>query len=267
MLAALLVGTVFGGARVFIVDPDLWWHVKVGQTILSTHSWPTTDPYSFTVAGNPWLAYEWLGEVLLGAVERFWGLQGLEACLVVLGSAVMLALYYYTTLRTGNPKAGFVASALLYFLAIPSFSLRPQMLGYFFLILTLIALEHFRQGNSRALWFLPPLYLIWVNTHGSWVIGLGTIFVFWASGLMDLQLGSIETRRWSTAERIRIETAFLLCLAVLPITPYGVRIAASPFEYAFDLPLNVTHINEWLPMLFSLLGGKIFLALLLGFFF
>lgn len=160
MLGALLVGTVFVGARAFMVDPDLWWHIKVGQNILSTHSWPTTDPYSFTVAGHPWLAYEWLGEILLGAVERFWGLQGLESCLIVLGSAIMLALYTYTTLRTGNPKAGFAASAVLYLLAAPSFSLRPQMLGYLFIILTLIGLERFRQGNSRALWFLPPLFLI-----------------------------------------------------------------------------------------------------------
>ena len=197
MLGAFLVGAVFVAARAFLVDPDLWWHIKVGQNILSTHSWPTTDPYSFTVAGHPWLAYEWLGDVLLGAVARFWGLQGLEACLIVLGSAVMLALYAYTTLRTGNPKAGFAASAVLYALAMPSFSMRPQMLGYLFLILTLIALERFRQGKSRALWFLPPLFLIWVNTHGSWVIGLGTIVVFWASGLTELRLGSIEARRWS----------------------------------------------------------------------
>ncbi|MGA2961627.1 MAG: hypothetical protein ABSD96_08135 [Candidatus Korobacteraceae bacterium] len=266
MLGAFLVGAVFVAARAFLVDPDLWWHIKVGQNILSTHSWPTTDPYSFTVAGHPWLAYEWLGDVLLGAVARFWGLQGLEACLIVLGSAVMLALYAYTTLRTGNPKAGFAASAVLYVLAMPSFSMRPQMLGYLFLILTLIALERFRQGKSRALWFLPPLFLVWVNTHGSWVIGLGTIVVFWASGLTELHVGSIEARRWSLAERIRLESIFLLCLAVLPITPYGVRVSASPFEYAFDLPLNVANIKEWQPMPFSLPGAKLFLALLLGFF-
>ena len=266
VLGALLVGAVFVGAREFIVDPDLWWHIKVGQNILSTRGWPTADPYSFTVAGHPWLAYEWLGDVLFGAVARFWGLQGLEACLLVLGSAVMLALYTYTTLRTGNPRAGFAASAVLYLLAASSFSLRPQMLGYLFLILTLIALERFRQGKSRALWALLPLFLIWVNTHGSWVIGLGTIVVFWASGLMEMRLGSIEARRWSIAERIRIESIFLLCLAVLPITPYGTRVSASPFEYAFNLPLNVANIKEWQPMPFSLPGGKLFLALLLAFF-
>jgi hypothetical protein len=266
MLGAFLVAAVFVAARAFLVDPDLWWHIKVGQNILATHSWPTTDPYSFTVMGHPWLAYEWLGDVLFGAVARFWGLQGLEACLIVLGSAVMLALYAYTTLRTGNPKAGFAASAVLFILAVPSFSLRPQMLGYLFLILALIALERFRQGKNRALWFLPPLFLLWVNTHGSWVIGLGAIVVFWASGLMELRLGSIEAQRWSIAERIRLESIFLLCLAVLPITPYGVRVAASPFEFAFDLPLNVTTIKEWQPMPFSLPGGKLFLALLLAFF-
>jgi hypothetical protein len=266
MLGVFLVGAVFVAARGFMVDPDLWWHIKVGQTILSTHSWPTTDPYSFTVAGHPWLAYEWLGDVLFGAVARFWGLQGLEACLIVLGSAVMLALYTCATLRTGNSKAGFAASAVLFVLATPSFSLRPQMLGYLFLILTLIALERFRQGYNRALWFLPPLFLLWVNTHGSWVIGLGAIVVFWASGLIDLHLGSIEARRWSVTQRIRLESIFLLCLAVLPITPYGTRISVSPFEYAFDLPLNVANIQEWQPMPFSLPGAKLFLALLLAFF-
>jgi hypothetical protein len=266
VLGALLVAAVFVSARLFLVDPDLWWHIKVGQDILSTHHWPTTDPYSFTVAGHPWLAYEWLGDVLLGAVVRLAGLQALEACLIVLGGAVMLALYAYTTIRTGNPKAGFAVSAVLFVLAMPSFSLRPQMLGYLFLILTLIALERFCQGKKRALWILPPLFLAWVNTHGSWIIGLGTIVVFWACGLTELRLGSIEARRWSIAERIRLEFIFLLCLAVLPITPYGARVSASPFEFAFDLPLNVAHIKEWQSMPFSLLGGKLFLALLLGFF-
>src|ERR1700722_10603407 len=52
MLATLLVGAVFYVGRNFVVDPDLWWHLRVGQDILSSYRWPTTDPYSFTVAGQ-----------------------------------------------------------------------------------------------------------------------------------------------------------------------------------------------------------------------
>jgi hypothetical protein len=266
MLGTLLIGAVFYLCRAFIVDPDLWWHIKTGQNILSTHHWPTTDPYSFTVAGTPWLAYEWLGDVLFGAVERVAGLQGLAALLIFLGCAIILALYAYATLRSGNSKAGFVASALLCALACVSFNLRPQMLGYLFIVLTLIALEKFRQGKHRALWLIPPLFLIWINSHGSWVIGLGLIFVFWASGLMEFRFGGIEAQRWSPADRLRLEFVFLLCLAAIPLTPYGTRLAAYPFTVATSLPVNVGNVLEWRPMPFNIAPGKLFLAIVLGLF-
>ena len=211
MLGMLLVGAVFVAGSIFSVDPDLWWHIRVGQEILSTHHWPTTDPYSFTVAGQPWIAYEWLGEVLFGGIARIAGLQGLMALLIVLASAVILALYGYTTLRSGNSKAGFVACAVLYALTTPFFSMRPQMLGYFFLILTLIALERFRQGKPRFLWFLPLVFLLWVNTHGSFIIGLGTIFVYWLAGLKKFELGGIEARQWNGGATHALGIDFLFC--------------------------------------------------------
>jgi len=266
MLGVFLIGRVFYEARAFMVDPDLWWHVRIGQDIFATHHWPIVDPYSFTVGGNPWIAYEWLGDVLIGAVERAGGLLGLDILLFAWATAVMLALYAYTTLRSGNSKAGFVTSGLLCSLAFASFNLRPQMFGYLFLVLTLIALERFRQGRQRAVWFLPALFLLWINTHGSWVIGLGVILVFLASGLFEFQWGSIQAERWSRSQRMKLETVLLLSLAAIPITPYGTRLAAYPFTVASTLPLNVGNILEWQPMPFNIAGGKLFLAIVLGFF-
>ncbi len=262
MLASLLVGAIFVAARLFRVDPDLWWHIKVGDTILRTHQWPTTDTYSFTVAGQPWLAYEWLGDVLLATAYRLGGLIGLEILLIVVGSSVVLALYWLATLRTGNSKAGFVVAAGLSILAVLSFSLRPQMIGYLFLILTLISLERFRQGKHGSIWLLPLLMLVWVNTHGSWIIGLGTIFVYWMSGVRGFRLGGLEAKPWTPKERLSLDAVFLLSLLTLPITPYGGRVAFSPFEFAFSLPLNVAHIQEWQSMPFNTIIGKIFLGLL-----
>jgi hypothetical protein len=263
MLGALLVGFVFIARRGFEVDPDFWWHLKVGEGILATHRWPHSDPYSFTAVGQPWIASEWLGDMLFAGVERVAGARGLEALLIVLSAAVILALYLVTTMRSGNAKASFVASALLLVLALPVLSMRPQMLGYFFLILTLIALTRFRQGRRGALWFLPALFLLWVNTHGSWILGLGTIFVYWASGLKETHFGGVELHRWAPPDRQRLSLVFLLCLAVLPLTPYGTRLAAYPFQYASALPINIQSIHEWQPMPFNLPGGKFFLALIL----
>jgi hypothetical protein len=266
MLGTLLVGRVFYEVRAFMVDPDLWWHVRIGQDILATHHWPTVDPYSFTVAGNPWIAYEWLGDVLIGGVARMGGLLGLEILLFVMATAVMLALYAYSTLRSGSSKAGFVSSVVLCSLAFASFNLRPQMVGYLFLVLTLIVLERFRQDKQHAIWILPVLFLLWINTHGSWVIGLGVVFAFLASGLFEIQWGSVETKRWTRSQRMKLETVFLLSLAVIPITPYGTRLAAYPFTVASTLPLNVGNIMEWQSMPFNIVGGKIFLVIVLGFF-
>ena len=264
-LGAFLVSAVFLLKRSFFVDPDMWWHLKTGELILSTHRWATTDPYSYTSAGAPWMSAEWLGDVLIAAVYRLGGLRGLEALLIVMGGAVMLALYGLATLRSGNCKAAFFASVPLITLAAVSFNLRPQMLGYLFLILTLIAMELFRQGKQRAVWMLPPLFLIWVNTHGSWIIGLGTVVAYLAGGLAGFQMGSLEARRWANSERLRLEIVLLLSLAAIPITPYGTRLAAYPFTVASSLPVSVANVQEWRVMPFDLISGKIFLVLLLGF--
>ena len=129
MLGTFLVGATFYAGRVFTVDPDMWWHITTGQTILATHHWPTVDPYSFTVHGQPWIAYEWLGDVLIGAVARIGGVRGLDALLIVLGSAVMLALYVFATIRAKNSKAGFLAAAVVFTLATGQFTNAPADAG------------------------------------------------------------------------------------------------------------------------------------------
>jgi len=266
MLGTFLVGAAFYCGRAFIVDPDLWWHIKTGQTILATHHWPTTDPYSFTVHGQPWIAFEWLGDCLIGTVSRISGVRGLDALLIVLGSAILIALYVLGTVRSGKSKAAFVAVALLCPLAFPSFTLRPQMLGYLFLVFTLIALELFRQGKRWAVWCLPALMLVWVNTHGSWAVGLGTIFLYWVCGLAEFRWGAIEAKRWNPRERRTISLVFLLSLIAITITPYGTSLPAFAFKVAGGYSYSQAHVLEWMPMPFNLLGGKIFLALVLGFF-
>jgi hypothetical protein len=264
MLGAFLVASVFVVGRAFNVDPDVWWHTKAGEIILSTRHWPTTDPFSFTAGGQPWIDSEWLGDILFAPLAQRAGLQGLDALLIILGSAIMLALYGYATLRAKNSKAGFVVAAILLVLTSASFSLRPQMLGYLFLILTLIILERFRQGKVWSLWFLPPLFLAWVNAHGSWIIGLGVVFVYWVSGLVEFRLGGLEAKRWTPQERRNLSMAFLLSLCTIPLTPYGVQIAAYPFEVAFKMPIGVGNVSEWQPMPFNLPGGKLFLGLILA---
>src|ERR1700757_3016844 len=77
LMGVLLVGVALIGAQDRLIDPDTWWHVTAGEQILKTHTWPTSDTYSFTARGAGWIAYEWLGEVFLALAARAGGLMGL----------------------------------------------------------------------------------------------------------------------------------------------------------------------------------------------
>src|SRR5258706_11183007 len=77
MLAAGLMFLVFWTCSTRFDDPDLWWHLKVGEVIWSTHHLPIADQYSFSVFGHAWIAHEWLSELVLFTVYKAGGDRGL----------------------------------------------------------------------------------------------------------------------------------------------------------------------------------------------
>ena len=60
-------------------DPDTHWHITVGNWILAHGSVPTVDSYSFTFPGQPWIAKEWLSQVVLALAFNIGGWGGVSA--------------------------------------------------------------------------------------------------------------------------------------------------------------------------------------------
>jgi len=263
LMGILLAGVSLVGSRLIKLDPDTWWHIAVGQRIMDTHRWPTSDLYSFTAPGMHWIAYEWLGEVTMALAARMGGLLGIAFLQIALVALVTVLLYYYAYVRCGNWKAACLATGLVLPVASVIFTLRPQIFGYIFLLVTLICLERFRQGHSRSLWILPPLFLIWVNTHGTFVFGLAAIGVYFASGLVSFQLGNLVAEPWTDRQRKQLLFISLLYGLAVLITPYGAETAAYPVMMAMTQPFNIANISEWQPLTFGLAVGKYFLTLML----
>jgi hypothetical protein len=265
MMGSLLVAVALVSARTRLPDPDTWWHIAVGDLILKTHAWPTHDIYSFTATGAPWIAYEWVGEVAM-AVGQKSGLVGLSAILMALVAVITVLMYYYAYLRCGNSKAACAATATTLPIAGAIFTLRPQLLGYVFLLVTLILLERFRQGHRKAIWFLPPLFMIWVNTHGTFAFGMAMIGLYYVSGLFKFRIGGLSAEPWTQKDRLQLSLVFLLSLLALLITPYGSELAAYPLEMSLMQPFNIANIQEWQSLTFGLGVGKYLLGLMLVFF-
>jgi hypothetical protein len=264
-MAVILLGANFEFVKSLRMDPDAWWHLKYGNAILQTGHWPTVDSWSFTVHGMPRVAYEWGGDVLTALAYRAGGLRGLDMLLITLTSILVVLLYYFAWLRCRNSKAAFAGTVLMLPVAELCFTLRPQLVGYILLLITLISLERFRLGEQKTLWLLPPIFLLWVNTHGSFTLGFMVFGLYWLSGLTEFSAGGLHATRWRPAQRLHLEVVGLLSVLVLPITPYGTQLAAVPLEVASSLPLNFANIVEWQPFNADMWEAKLLLILLVGF--
>lgn len=248
LLGTLLAVGVFVGSQVFFVEGDTWLHLAVGQEILDAHGWPTTDSHSFTAQGREAIPAEWLCELIMLAAMRLGGLRGLMVLLVVLGTVLVLLLYYYAYLRSSNWKAAFVASILMLPFVLPFLRLRPQLLGYTLLLVTLICLERLRQGHHRGLWTLPAIFLIWVNIHGTFVFGLFVLGLYWVSGLLEFSVGGIRAERWTRPQRRQLLVVLIFSPLALAVTPYGTHVVRFTVYTILHSPLGMSHIGEYQPL-------------------
>jgi len=160
-----------------LLDGDTGWHIATGAWIVAHGSVPTHDPFSFSAAGHPWVAHEWLSELVMYASYRAAGWTGLN----LLTGAAMAALYAliaYELCRWMSIRASIVAVLLTAPGIAPSLLARPHILALPLLAGWLIALLHARErGRAPSLLFVP-LMLVWANAHGSFIFGLALAAAF-----------------------------------------------------------------------------------------
>ena len=79
LLAALPIafGEGLNSRLTLLRDPDIWWHLADARLLLSTGHFIRFEPYSFTVAGQPWINPEWLAELPYWLSYHALGLRGI----------------------------------------------------------------------------------------------------------------------------------------------------------------------------------------------
>lgn len=230
-------------------DPDWWWHLRTGQLIWETRAIPTVDPYSYTNAGRPWVVHEWLFEVLSYLGYQALGYNGS----VLVMAVIVLATYtlHYLLLRSlgaGRVLAGLLVllTTLLTFMAI---TMRAHIFSALFLSLELWWLYLYRSGSRRALWCLPPLMILWVNLHGAWIMGLGTLGLFIIGEWLNTRTRPPGPPALGE-ERANLKPALLvlaLSTAAIAVNPQGLEIYLFPLSFIGAESATMMYINEWQP--------------------
>ena len=266
VLTLVLIGIqfIFSMYRPDLNDPDIWWHMRNARYLLQQHQFPRTDMYSFTVAGHPWISHEWLSEIPYYVAFHWFGLVGIKSLAFFLLGTIFLLLLHLCYRESGNFKSSVTVCYYATFLATVSFGPRTILFGYIYMLILLSVLLRFRRQGDAPLWILPPLFCLWVNTHGSWCIGLILLFLIAVSGLIGGSWGRVDSTRWTPAQLRKLVVTGLASVAALFVNPFGWRLVYYPFDLAFKQRLNIAHVQEWVSIDFHDLRGKMVMALVLG---
>ena len=219
-LGCLLVALA-GGARMISADGDPSRHLAVGQLILSTGAIPHQDVFSHTMAGQPFVPYEWLAEVASAAA--FW-LAGWAGTVLLHGAVIgaSFALVYSQTRSRGVPvllavlaAGAAIMASTLHWLA------RPHVFTFLGTAVFAFVLDGWYRGRlgRRWLWTLPPAMALWANLHGGFLIGLILLGAYAAAdALRWLASGSqaARSRFWALAV---VSTAVLAATLLNPAGP------------------------------------------------
>ena len=261
LLAIGVAASVFLFDSRTIADPDIWWHLRNAEVLVQTHSVVNHDFYSFTATGSRWINEAWLSEVPFYLGWRWMGPRGIYLVMLAETELILVGVFCLASLTSRNVKAAFVASSLAVWMATVSFGPRTLLSGWICLLAELFLLEQFKRGRD-VLWSLVPLFVVWANLHGSWLIGMVFFGIFCLCGIPHGKWGRIEAIGWTPAQIRKLIVVGTLSVAGLFLNPYGYRLVFYPFNFAFQQKLNVGHVDEWASLDFHSARGKIVFALL-----
>ncbi|HEV2730529.1 MAG TPA: hypothetical protein VGV15_10910, partial [Terriglobales bacterium] len=228
-------------------DAGIGWHIRNGELMLRTHAVTRVDVFSYTMSGRPWLAWEWLYDVIIGAVHQWLGLNG-----VVLFTAMVIACTFALTFRILLDRGSLVQISLVLLLlamgaAMIHFLARPHVLSWLFTFIWFHLLDsaEISPKKRKRLFFLPLLMLLWVNLHGGFLFGLALFGLYWIAGMIEYWRKTALGDRPAAAEWMKqLSAVAALSFLATFANPYGYRLHAHVYHYLSNRFL-MNHIDEF----------------------
>jgi len=159
-----------------IKDNSFLWHIRAGSVQLADERVIASDPFSFTMQGEPWRTQSWLAELVYAYAEEWTsGLVWANIMIFALGvlTAGLIGIAIYRGTR--SPVTTGLAMIAMIWLAGPFLQPRPVLMSYVLLAALVVVL----QNRDRLIWLAVPIIWIWAGIHGSWVIGGGLLVLEW----------------------------------------------------------------------------------------
>lgn len=229
VLGALLALMFFLGCFP-MADFDVWWHLRTGQLILQQGAVPRVDVFTYTNAGRPWIDVYWLFQIAIAGLYRLGGASALVLLKALAGTGVVaLALLA----RRPDGKAWPAVVVWLPAAVVLSGRLceRPELFSLLFVAAFLAVLGRAAK-RPNLLWLLPAIQLLWVNSHGFFVLGPLALAAYGSQWLYERWRPPSDSTALAVAP-VPLRTLLLVGAATLLAclcNPYGLGVIALPLQ-------------------------------------
>ena len=244
---------------------DAYGHLAQGRQIAELGYVPHVDRFSFWQSTpQPWSNYEWAYDLLTWLVYDSFGpnaLIGLK-CLALATLAYLLVMLAYRLSERAALAAPLAAAVLLFLapMARLRFTVRPQVVGLLLPAVLLVGIQAIFSSTTSVrrkrsiLAGLTVMQVVWVNMHGSHLLGLLITTLFLAF--------SFRTDAFKSMLGLLV-----LQVGATACTPFGASIVTDAVAHVF-VPEYRNVVIEWGPWspdhpLYLLLGPVIVALLVL----
>jgi hypothetical protein len=253
LFLAYLFVPIFLNQSGVLYDGDTGWHIRNGEHILQTRTWPNSDYFSYTNFGKPWFAWEWLADVVLALINKYAGLNGIVVWANLIFALTFTLLFRWMIRRGGNIFICLVYTALSGFASAVHWLARPHLFSMLLVLIWYILLEHIQHQGTTAsqipktmTWLAPSIILVWTNLHGGFVVGLILLLVY----ALGNYLTSLTTRLPDVQKQCRSLSWYfaklsLICLTATLINPYGIFVHKHIFDAYLHSQYLVDRVTEF----------------------
>jgi len=222
---------------------DIWWQLAIGEDILQQLRIPEINIYSAGALGQPYHDSHWLFQVLLAISHRLAGLNG-----PILGMVAIWGLTLFLVYKESRTVIGTTSTVLITFLVAGAsaerFLPRPEIISFLMIALFYSRLRQQKYNTPVEMLLLISLQIIWVNSHGLFVIGPFMVGCYWL-------MHAIKFMRKEDNSLRPLSTLLALLVASLLVSPYG----TGALEYSYLLfqevgqaaPDHMKGVNELSP--------------------
>jgi hypothetical protein len=242
---------------------DLGRHLKNGQIIFTEPDILFKNVYSYIDADFPFINHHWLSGVIFWLLYLIGSFKILTLLNILLGVLTVLIIFKLTVKKSNFWLASLLMLPVILLLS-ERVDIRPEMFSYLFIAVTYYLLEDFRltKATKKLIWFVP-MFLIWVNLHIYFFIGLILIGLALAEQLI------LNFRNFNKIEFLKkFFYIFLACVIASLFNPNLLKGLIYPFnilkKYGYDIVENKSPFYlENLTINYNILIFKILLISLL----